>query len=159
MNNTVNLIEFNNLNIALMSEKTRKNSFVCMPCGTFSFGNFPANNANFPQGDIRLRLGYTGYISRPDRPGAFGLRHIWEKHGTELGLSCPTEAINFIKNVITNGAAVLIDSNKNPDRPIIIENKVGMAILSVHANTSDVHYSIISAYSRKQHPGTIIATL
>lgn len=143
-----------------MSEKSKKNSFVCMPCGAFSFGAFPPNNAHFPEGDIRLKLGLVGYITgNNERQGAFGLRHIWEKHGSELGLTCPAETIHFIKNVITSGAQVLIDSHKNPDRPIIIESKVGMAILNLQASTHDVYYSIISAYNRKQHPGTVIAKI
>lgn len=146
------------LNQLVVAAKNNKNSYVASSKGSLSFGVFPANNYGFPTGQIKLKLGHIG-VGR-NRQGGFGLRHIWEKHGSECGLTCPTQVPAYLESIITVGAHVLIDKNKDPNKPLILESKVGMAILTINKpNPGDSFYTITSAYSRKSHKGNVIATL
>ena len=142
----------------IVEAKNHKNSYVASSKSILSFGKFPANNYGFPEGDIKLKLGHIG-VGR-NRLGGFGLRHIWEKHGSECGLTCPTQVPAYLESIITIGAHVLIDKDKAPDKPLILESKVGMAILTINKpNPGASFYTITSAYSRKSHKGNVIATL
>jgi hypothetical protein len=142
----------------LVEDKNQRNAYVASSKNILSFGRFPANNYGFPEGDIKLKLGHIG-VGR-NRQGGFGLRHIWEKHGSECGLTCPTQIPAYLERIITVGAHVLIDKDKDPDKPLILESKVGMAILMINTpKPGAIFYTITSAYSRKSHKGNVIATL
>ena len=152
------MLQHNEITLELVSLKNKKNTRVLNELGQESFGNFPANNHNFPVGEIYLKLGYIGYTNA--RSGAFGLRHIWEKHGTELGLQEPKEILGFIKKVLAEGAEVIVDSMKDPNKPLVVESSSGLITLALETpNNKLPNYHIITAYSRKSHPGVVIATI
>ena len=136
-----------------MSDHKKKNQFVTNTSGGLSFGTMPINNHGFAQLEIRLKTGYIG--KGWTRQGAYGVRHIFEKHGSELNLTCPSQVSSFIESIITTGAEVIIDNNKDPLKPLIIESNNGMVITAISGCQS--YYNIISAYDRKQHPGIVIA--
>lgn len=143
---------------ALANDKRSKNALVANTSGVVSFGTFPSNNHSFPSGDITLRLGYVGYGA--GRKGAFGLRHIWEKHKTEVMATNPEDIPAFIEAIITKGSNVIIDKDKDPNKPLIVESKVGLLTLGLKLpNNANPYYHVITAYARKSHPGTVIATL
>jgi hypothetical protein len=143
---------------ALAGEKSTKNARVANTAGSISYGMFPINNQGFPVAEIILKLGYIGF--KANRDGAFGLRHIWEKHRNEIGLSSPSEIPAFIESILTPGSEVIIDHNKDPRKPLIIESSIGLLTLSLTQPQLELHhYNIITAYARKSHPGIVIATL
>ena len=144
--------------LAIANLRTQKNARVSNSRGQISFGLFPSNNHNFPVGDIHLKLGFIGNGHR--RKGAYGLRHIWEKHGAELGLTAPLQVPDFIKTVLQPGANVIVDHSKSSDKPLIVESNNGLVTLGVvKPNNEPPYYHIITAYGRKSHPGIIIANL
>lgn len=135
------------------ARKNKPNSLITNTQGHHFFGFFPANNHGLPEAEIVLKLGLIGYGYK--RAGGFGLRHIWEKHGKDLGMVKPGEVVDFIESIIRPGAEIIIDTAKAPDKPLIIESSCGLVILSVTPSA----YSITSAYNRKSHPGTVIAKI
>jgi hypothetical protein len=146
----------NDVTLALANKKTQKNTRISNDIGLLSFGIFPANKHDFPVGNVYLRLGFIGFSGA--RKGAFGLRHIWEKHGSELGLTAPKEVPGFIDKILVPGAEVIIDNSKDPDKPVVVESSNGLITLGlVEPKNEDSYYHIITAYSRKNHPGTVIA--
>lgn len=91
--------------------------------------------------------------------GVFGLRHIWEDHANELSFGCPSEVPGFVEKVISSGTPVLIDSGKNPDSPLVVNSSHGMAVLRYVKAPEESFYDIITAYNRRNHPGTVIASI
>ena len=141
----------------LLSDGSTKNSFVANTSGKHSFGNFPVNNHGSPVANIYLKLGYVGYGSV--RSGAFGLRHIWEKHGAELSLSDPIDAIKFIESILQVGAHVILDQTKG-NKPVVVQSSAGLVTLGLtKPPNEDPYFNIITAYDRRNHPGTLIAKL
>lgn len=148
-------IHHNDLSIEWMSHKRSKNAFVTNTKGNLAFGIFPTNNNHWPELEIRLKVGFAGFGKA--RSGAFGIRHIFEKHGKEIGLTCPSEIPSYIESIITKGATVIVDSAKDANAALVIESQTGLVILRLSKDKA--YYDIISAYDRKSHPGTVIATL
>lgn len=148
-------IHHTDLNLECMGHNKKKNSFVTTSSGSISFGIFPENNNQWPTLEIRLKLGLVGHGK--GRLGAFGVRHIFEKHGQEMNLTCPSEVSGHIESVIKTGAIVMVDSKKDPNKPLIIESSTGMAILTL--SKCKTYYHIISSYKRFSHPGITIATI
>ena len=139
--------------------KNRKNSLIATCDGNDNFGIFPQVH-EFPSGNIYLKLGYAGYYKkgRNSPEGAFGLRHIWDKHRNEFNGQNALDIISFVETIITTGADIIVDLNKDPNKPLVVESSVGMAVLKpTIGNTPS--YSIITAYTRKQHPGVLIGNL
>ncbi|WP_126169631.1 hypothetical protein [Shewanella khirikhana] len=142
---------------ALAAQKTAKNARIANTSGQVSFGIFPLNSHGYQSAPIILKLGFIGYASQ--RTGAYGLRHIWEKHGQEIGISNPSDVPSFIESILIPGAEVIIDSTKSA-KPLIIESKTGLITVGFSTPPNEApHYHIITAYTRKNHPGTVIATL
>lgn len=148
----------NDITLELASLKTRKNTRILNDLGQESFGTFPANKHNFPAGEIYLKLGVIGFTEA--RKGAFGLRHIWEKHQSDLELKCIQDIPAFIEKVLSEGAEVIVDKSKSPDKPLIVESNSGLITLALETPKGlPPHYNIITAYNRKNHPGVVIATM
>ncbi len=91
--------------------------------------------------------------------GAFGLRHIWDKHRNEFNAQDASDIISFVETIITAGADIIVDTNKGPNKPLIVESSAGMAVLEPKNVMNQPSYSIITAYTRKQHPGVLIGNL
>lgn len=153
----IKIFQPSDITLEHVSKKNKPNSLITNQLGHISFGDFPANNHDFPEATIILRLGLIGYGY--GRLGAFGLRHIWEKHRIDLGITNPSEVVNFIESIIQPGAEVLIDKKKSPNKPLIIESSNGLISLNLTNIGDQPVYSIITAYDRKSHPGNVIATI
>lgn len=138
---------------AMLSDKKTKNSIVYTSGGDSFFGIFPHVSNTFPSGQICLKLGFAGF--GPLKSGAFGLRHIWEKHSTEINATNALDIVLFLEKVISAGSVVIIDNNKDPDKPLILESKTGMAVVGLNNGT----YYITSAYCRSSHKGTVVGNL
>ena len=94
-----------------MSYKRSKNAFVTTTNGSLSFGIFPKNNAHWPELEVRLKVGFAGFGRT--RSGAFGVKHIYEKHSKEIGITCPSQVSGYIESIITDGATVIVDTVKD----------------------------------------------
>lgn len=149
----IKIFQPSDITLQIAQKKNAQNTLVANSEGHHSFGMFPANNNGFPEAEIVLKLGNIGYGFL--RKGGFGLRHVWEKHGSDLGLQNPYEVVGFIESIIQPGAEIIVDKSKDPKKPLIIESSWGLVALEIQAST----YSITSAYNRKSHPGTVIATI
>jgi hypothetical protein len=144
--------------VEVANNKNSKNAWVANTSGLLSFGTFPENNHNFPVGEITLKLGYVGFDS--ERKGAYGLRHIWEKHGSEVMATSPSDIPLFIEGIITSGSTVIVDRDKDPKKPLIVKSSIGLLTLGLkQPKDSEPYYHIITAYVRKSHPGIVIATI
>jgi len=143
------------LSVEWMSHKRSKNAFVTTTNGSLSFGAFPKNSAHWPELEIRLKVGFAGFGRT--RSGAFGVRHIYEKHSQEIGITCPSQISGYIESIITDGATVIVDTVKDENAALVIESKTGLVILRLSKDKT--YYDIISAYDRKSHPGTVIAMI
>ena len=148
-----NLILPTDITTAILNDKKTKNSIVCTSSGKDSFSTFPHVSDKFPQGKICLKLGYIGFGDFRD--GAFGLRHIWDKHRTEIGAVSALDVVLFLEKVVAKGSVVIIDNKKAPDKPLILESLTGMAVVEFNNGA----YYITSAYDRKSHKGVVIANL
>lgn len=141
---------------AVLNEKKTKNARVAKSDGSEFFLDLPYMNADFPAGKIILKLGDSGFYNKKtgNLEGAYGLRHIWDKHRTELGATSAEDIVIFLESVLLAGAEVLIDAKKGPNKAIIVESGTGMMILELKKpQGEDPCYSIITAYDRKSHPG------
>ncbi len=146
----------------MLNSKKTKNAKVTNSNGTCSFGIMPNLNSKFPAGEIILKLGDPGFYDRREKKlkAAFGLRHIWDKHKVEIGATNAFDVIKFIESVITLGAEVLIDSNKDPNKPLIVESTAGMVVVELkQPQGEEPYYSIVTAYDKKRHAGTLVGNL
>lgn len=140
----------------LMTAHTTKNKKVLNPqSGTLIFGKIPENPTGIPSGVIHLRLGYVG--SGRKRSGAFGARHIWEKHKADLSISSPSEVPQILANILEPGVNILYEDTK---KPVVLNTSKGLVSLQLKKNESGGNeYSIISAYGRKNSRGIVFAKL
>ncbi|MCA2486255.1 MULTISPECIES: hypothetical protein [Vibrio] len=146
----------------VLNNKKTKNARVTNSKGTTSFGQIPKLNSQFPEAEVILKLGDPGFydLKVKQLKGAFGLRHIWDKHRSEINAQDASDVVKFIENVIRGGAEVLIEYGKDPNKPIILESSSGMVIVELkRPQGEDPYYSIVTAYDRKSHPGTLMGTL
>lgn len=141
------------ITIATLNARNLKGSIICTSSGQHHFGIFPHVSDKFPSGKICLKLGFGGQGRFKD--GAYGLRHIWEKHRQEISAKSALDIVLFLEKVISAGAEVIIDNTKDPDKPLILESKSGMAVVAINGG----NYYITSAYDRKSHKGTVVGNL
>lgn len=152
----------NDITEAVLNGKKTKNARVAKNDGSEFYLDLPYMNADFPAGKIILKLGDSGFYNKRTQnlEGAYGLRHIWDKHRTELGAASAEDIVIFLESILLAGAEVLIDPRKGPNKAIVVESGTGMMILELKKpNGEDPYYSIITAYDRKSHPGTKVHTL
>lgn len=149
------MINHDDLSILHMNHKKQKNSVIIRKGGYDNFGLLPFNNNGFESLPIKLKLGLIGFGA--NRQGAYGVRHIFEKHKNEIGITCPSEIPGFIERIMISGADVIVDYNKDINKVLCIESKVGMVVFA--RKGSNDHYNIITAYDKRSHPGTLIARL
>lgn len=145
-----------------LNSKNAKNTKILTSLGNTFFGVMPQLNADFPEGDIILKLGDSGFYDKRTKQikSAFGLRHIWDKHRAEIVANNATDIILFIESIITNGANVIIDNSKSKDKPLIVKSNMGMVVVELKTPQNEAsYYSIITAYIKKSHPGTLMASL
>lgn len=159
MNNQTSIYQPADLNEQLMSEKTKKNAKVTNPkTGNLSFGKIPENKNGIPSGEIYLKLGLIGHGH--NRAGAFGARHIWEKHHVDLRITTQENTAQVIADILEEGVNVLVNfQNKNNKRPVVLNTKIGRVALEPETKNGTTSYSIVSAYGNKNAPGTVIGTL
>lgn len=146
----------------VLDKKNMKNSRVTNNKGNLSFGTIPKLNDNFPKGEIHLKLGDSGFYSHNhhEPKGAFGLRHIWDKHGDELNSQNAEDVVKFIESVLQVGAEVIIDPKKSPNKPLIVESNTGMVVVDLkEPQNEEPFYNIITAYDKKAHPGNVMGNL
>lgn len=144
----------------LMLTKTTKNKKVLNPeTNKLSFGMIPDDHNAVPGGDIHLKLGLVGYGNQ--RKGAFGARHIWEKHQVDLNLTTPSEVPSKIAEILKEGVNVLVefDDQKRSNMPVVLNTALGKVALAPKSTDGKVTYEIISAHANKNARGTVIGTL
>ncbi|MBJ4496672.1 hypothetical protein JGE14_23070 [Salmonella enterica subsp. enterica serovar Derby] len=147
---------------AVLNDKKTKNARVAKCEGSEFFLELPSMNAEFPAGKIILKLGDSGFYNKRTKSleGAYGLRHIWDKHRVEIGATSAEDIVIFLESILLAGAEVLIDPKKGQNKAIVVESGTGMMILELKKpNGEDPYYSIITAYDRKSHPGTKLHTI
>lgn len=143
----------------LLTSSSTKNRKVFSPTNKLSYGRIPDAPAfNIKAGDIYLRLGFSG--SGKNKSGAFGARHIWDKHRGDLSLQYPSDIPKVVASILSKGANVLVDKSKSADRPLVLNSNVGIVILQPKKTAEGgIEYSIVSAYGRRNHKGTVIRQL
>jgi len=153
-----NTLEANSLTEDLAKKRDKQNTKIVNPeTGKLSFGVIPENPI-IASGEIYLRLGFVG-VGR-DLLGGFGARHIWDKHSKDLSLSEFSNVPSTVAELLLEGCDVLVDSSKGgDDKPIVLNTSKGMVVLTKKGVEGAVEYSIVSAYGRTNHPGTVVATL
>lgn len=142
----------------IASGRSAKNTRILNPTtGDFRFGYIPENPV-IDSGHIYLCLGYDGF--GPDRRGAFGARHIWDKHQVDLNLTQFADVPHTVASILTEGCNVLVDQNKGgPTKPIVINTPHGMVSLQHKLIDNVPEYHVLTAYGRNDHPGTVVAQL
>lgn len=151
------------LTVATINQKKNKNSKILNPSiEQLSFGQVPQNNNHVPSGHIYLRLGDKGVVRGGNIVGAFGARHVWDKHRKDLNLSKPQDIAIRIGSIMTAGVDILIDPTRATSsvRPVVLNTAIGVVALQLKHSASGVpEYSIVSAYGRKTNPGIVIGKL
>lgn len=96
---------------AVLNDKKTKNARVTKCDGSEFFLDLPGMNADFPAGKIILKLGDSGFYNKRTKnlEGAYGLRHIWDKHRAEIGATSAEDIVIFLESILLAGAEVLID--------------------------------------------------
>lgn len=144
----------------VMSARTTKNAFVTNPnTGSLSFGKIPANNFGITEGEIYLKLGSIGFGR--SREGAFGARHVWEKHKKDLAIPSPEVTAQVVADILQEGVEVIVnfDAKEQHLRPVVLNTTKGRVILEEKAINGVACYTIISAYGNRNAPGTVIGNL
>jgi len=140
----------------LLSMTKMKNVKVLNPVtGTLIFGKVPANLSGIPSGFIYLRLGYVanGYL----RQGAFGARHVWEKHRKDLNINAPENLPQILADILVVGVDILYEAT---NKPAVLNTHKGLVSLQLKKDsTGSDEYSIVSAYNSRRSRGTVFAKL
>lgn len=140
----------------VINGKNTKNALVTNPqTGGLSFGKIPPNNNGVSEGEIYLKLGLAGHGRL--RKGAFGARHVWEKHKSDLGITTPDQTPMIIAEILSEGVDILLSTTDA--RPIALNTKYGVVILEEKVIDQVVSYSIVSAYGKKNIAGIVIGQL
>lgn len=144
------------LTSALMEANTTKNRKVLNPVNnTIVFGKIPDNPTGIPSGLIHLRLGYVGFGHH--REGAFGARHIWEKHKTDLSIAKPEDLSLILAEILVEGVNVLYEDES---KPLVLNTEKGLVALQYKKSFGGLgEYSIITAYGRRDSRGVVFAKL
>lgn len=122
--------------------------------GTFVFGYIHERNSRgvkIPGGPILLKRG------RHDQRGGFGVRHIWSRHEHDVrrhgGVSEAGVPI-FVAGIICPGAPVYCEFERIRDlRLRVLRGCVGVAVLEYKPEASDPHWSIVTAFGRRDVNG------
>ncbi len=146
---------------ALINQHKTKNKKIINPfTGGLSFGAVPINK-HVSAADIFLRLGFIGEGN--NRKGAFGARHIWEKHHREFQLAAPSDLPGMVSSILEDGAYVLLTNESIghvPCRPLVLKASIGLVVLEQKINDfGKKEYSIVTAYGKKNQKGIVIGTL
>ncbi|MCZ5750110.1 hypothetical protein O5207_00520 [Escherichia coli] len=80
----------------LNDKKTKMHEWLSVMEVNF-FLELPSMNADFPAGKIILKLGDSGFYNKRTKSleGAYGLRHIWDKHRVEIGATSAEDIVIF----------------------------------------------------------------
>ena len=141
----------------VMNGKKTKNALVTNPqTGGLSFGKIPPNSNGVSEGEIYLKLGLAGHGRQ--RTGAFGARHVWEKHKGDLGITTPDQTPMIIADILSEGVDILL-SKTDAARPIALNTTCGVVILERKVIDQVTSYSIVSAYGKKNITGIVIGKL
>lgn len=149
-------LKYTELDENLLSGTNQKNCKIFNPkTDDTIFGKIPENPTGIPSGLIYLRLGYIGNGYK--KQGAFGARHIWDKHKVDLGLNSPTELPFKISSILTEGVDVLYEEIH---KPVVLNTLHGLVSLQLKQSADGIkEYSIISAYYKTQAKGTVFCKL
>jgi hypothetical protein len=113
------------LSDVVMNGKNTKNALITNPqTNGVSFGRIPPNNSGVSEGEIYLKLGLIGHGR--ERKGAFGVRHVWEKHQKDLGIIKPEDTPRVIAEILSEGVDILLSGNTG-SRPIAAFFKIVVA--------------------------------
>ncbi|MBJ4267093.1 hypothetical protein JGE07_22555, partial [Salmonella enterica subsp. enterica serovar London] len=87
---------------AVLNDKKTKNARVAKCDGSEFFLELPSMNADFPAGKIILKLGDSGFYNKRTKSleGAYGLRHIWDKHRVEIGATSAEDIVIFLESIL-----------------------------------------------------------
>ncbi|MCK5816239.1 MAG: hypothetical protein KAH07_09875 [Flavobacteriaceae bacterium] len=140
----------------LMLGNTTKNTKIFNPeNNSLIFGRVPNNPKGIPEGLIYLRLGFSGVGA--NKKGAFGARHIWDKHKKDLSINSPKDLPLILSKILIVGSDILYENEK---KPVVLNTNKGLVSLQLKKDSlGNVEYSIISAYSRKNSRGVVFAKL
>ncbi len=140
---------------ALMSTQNMKGTRIINPrTGLMSFGTVPLNK-HVPEGLIYLKLGLPGF--GPGKSGAFGVRHIWDKHRGEWPGLTPDQVPEKVLDILVPGADILL--HQGGGKIITLNTSLGMVVLQEEREGSGFIYSVVTAYTRKNPKGIKIAQL
>lgn len=148
------------LNEAIMAAKSTRNALVVNPnTGGMSFGRIPINNSGIAEGEIYLKLGFIGFGR--EREGAFGARHVWEKHKKDLNIAIPEDTAQTIADILQVGIDIVVnfEVKKHAIRPVLLNTARGRVVVEEKTMEGIPSYTIISAYGNKDAPGTLIGNL
>ncbi len=143
----------------------KKNQKIINPStGGYSFGQIPEGSGPLLGGEIYLKLGYIGHghPNDPNKKGATGARHIYEKHGLELNLDYFNLVPSFVNRILQDEASILIDKNRANyiKAPIVVNSPHGMVALGQNGSPeSGISYEIVSAYERNDQKGTKVGEI
>jgi len=144
-----------NITSALMSTQNKRGTRIINPrTGLMSFGTVPPNS-HVLEGLIYLKLGFPGRGHKKD--GAFGARHIWDKHRGEWPGLTPEQIPEKVLDILVPGADILL--YQGGGKIITLNTSQGMVVLQEEREGSGFIYSVVTAYTRKDPKGIKIAQL
>lgn len=142
----------------LAEEKGSKATKLMNPeTNGLSFGYIPKNKT-IEAGEIYLTLGYSGYGVK--RAGAFGARHVWEKHKVDLCLVNFSDVPAKVAALLANDCDVMVNPlSGGLESPIVLNTSHGMVALAKKMIDKKPEYHVISAYGRRNPHGFVVAKL
>jgi hypothetical protein len=139
----------------LISRQNMRGTRIINPrTGLMNFGSVPVNS-HVPDGLIYLKLGWPGF--GPNKTGAFGARHIWDKHRGEWPGLTPEQIPEKVLDILVPGADILL--HQGAGKIITLNTSKGMVVLQEEREGLGFIYSVVTAYTRKDPKGIKIAQL
>ncbi len=128
-----------------------KNQILCHPdSGLKEFAQIPQLEKDgivIPSGPAFLQLGWHG----PNKTKGEGARHIWERHGQELGNRCSRieEVPRYVANILTKRAQIFVglESVYNDPDIEIVNPRYGKVVMYSERTDGAVRYFILTAYA------------
>ena len=127
--------------------------------GTFVFGRVVEKKTKgffIPGGDVYLKLGKHG------GRGGFGVRHIWTRHHVDLsarGYIAENDVAKYVADIVRPGSPVFCEFAHIRDvRVTVVRTAMGVAVLE-YKNIAEPHYSVVTAFARRNAHGTRIGSV
>jgi hypothetical protein len=128
--------------------------------GRHSFGLVPAiRSCALPAGEIYLKFGE----HRGPQSG-FGLIHIWQSHYKDLmnrGFLEQMQVVDYVAAIAVPGAPIYCEyAHMRKPRLAVLKSLHGILIIEYRPlPSSNLSYSVITAYPRKQAHGVLVGKI